>query len=104
MIASALPLAQPGRFTISWSTALRSAVRWFAPTSPRVHATGAQLAEAVVRDLVETSPLEPEKVAALSAACPRIVRLVASLCDSLAANWMEALEMVARGGIARPAQ
>ena len=87
-MTSALPLAHPGRLTISWITALRSGVRWFAPTWPAVHATGAQLVAAVVRGRVEMPPLAEPKFSGLSAAWPRRTRLVATLCDSLALNWM----------------
>ena len=47
--ASALPLVQPGRSTISWSTAARLGVRWSAVAAPTVgHDTGAQATVAVV--------------------------------------------------------
>ena len=87
IMTSALPLAHPERLTTSWIGPVRSGVRWFGPASPRFHGTGDQLVAAVVRGRVETLPLVRVKVVGLLAACPRKVRLVVSLCDSLALNW-----------------
>src|SRR4051794_21282465 len=100
MIASALPLAQLERFTISCTSALRFGVRWFGPwLSLEVHATGAHDCEAPVRARVEMLDDDVVNVAALSAAWPRITRLVASLCDSFASNWMYAPVIVAARGM-----
>src|SRR6266576_2679381 len=105
IIASALPLAQPGRMTISWTTAVRSGVRSFALASPiTVQGTGDQLAEAVVRGRVETLPFALVKVAGLSAARPWIDRLVTSLCVSFDSNWTYARVIVAPFGIATAVQ
>ncbi len=99
MIASAFPLAQPGRFTISWITLERFGVRWFGPASPTsVHGTGDQFTAAVVRGREETLRLELVKVPGLSAACPFRTRFVASLCVSSASNWIHAFAIVAPGG------
>ena len=62
-------------------------MRWFAPASPATQATGTQLVDAVVRGRVEMLVGVESKVAAASAASARNVTSVASLCDSLAANW-----------------
>src|SRR4051794_1591734 len=100
MIASALPLAQPERVTTSCTMAPRSGVRWVAPASPWVHATGAQVRLADVRARDETLAVELVKVAALSAAWPRSTRFVTSLWDSFATNWIQAPVIVAPRGIA----
>jgi len=52
----------------------------------RAHGAGAHVAVAVVRGRVETA-FAIRKVAGLSAAWPRIVRLVVSLWVSFASNW-----------------
>ncbi len=88
MMAIALPLAHPGRLTTSWTTALRLGVRSFAPTSLVTHATGAQLADAAVSGRAEMLPAAVLKTSGLSAACPWNTRLVTSLCDCAALNWM----------------
>src|SRR5262249_2083765 len=104
MTASALPLAQPPRFTTSWITADRLGVRWFAPASPEFHATGLHEAEADVLGREVTLRLAGRKGGALSDACARKVSAVASLCDSFAVNWMYARLIVAPFGIASPVQ
>jgi hypothetical protein len=60
-------------------TALRSGVRWLAPTSPASHATGVQVVAAVVRGREEMLREVEVKAGALSSAWPRRVRVVASL-------------------------
>src|SRR6185369_2765344 len=50
MSASALPLVHPGRFTISWTTPVRTGVRWAVPAVPTVgHDAGDQGTAAAVR-------------------------------------------------------
>src|SRR5262245_62033638 len=72
----AFPAFQPGRSTICCRTAARLPVRWAAPAFPMVQEPGAQEAEAVVLTRLERLPVDWTKAAALSAASPRIVRLI----------------------------
>ena len=88
MMARAFPLAQPGRFTISWMIAVRSGVRSAAAVSPEVQAAGDQLALAVVSARDDTLFVALANVAALSSACPAIVSVFALLSEDLAVNWM----------------
>src|SRR5262249_24224557 len=104
MIAIAFPLAPPGRLTISWITEPRSGVRWFAPASPATHGTGDHGVAAVVRGRAVTLNAEEPKEKALSEASAWNVRLVVTLCDSRAANWIHAVVMVAPFGMARLGQ
>src|SRR5690242_16253642 len=105
MIASAFPLAQPGRLTTSWITALRSGVRWALPACPTVlHAAGVQVAEAAVRGRDEMLDVVRLKLEALSAACPDTVSVVAPLCDPAAVNCTHAAVIVEPGGIVMPVQ
>ena len=54
-------------------------VCWSGPVAPTiVQGAGDQEAEALVRGLEETFPLDATKVAALSVSSPSMVRLVAS--------------------------
>jgi hypothetical protein len=72
---------------ISWITSERSGVRCADPASPTTsHGSGPQLIEAEVDGRDTTSAAE-ENVTGLSAAWPRISRLVASLRDSWVSNW-----------------
>ena len=74
-MARAFPLAQPGRLTTSWITAVRSGVRCAAVAAPTVgHDAGCQVAVAVVRGRLEMLSDPVAKVAGLSAACPRMYR------------------------------
>ena len=69
MTARALPLAQPGRPTISRTTDERSGVRWSGPCTCFVgHGGGTHATLAPVRGRDETSNALEEKVAGLSAA------------------------------------
>jgi len=86
MKARALPLSQPERLTTSWTSALRSGVRWLAPADPRLQAAGDQPASASVRAREEILKLAVEKVAALSASWALIVRFVATECAPAAVN------------------
>src|SRR5439155_8914104 len=87
--ARALPLRHPGRPTISWITGERSGVRCSVPACPAVqgriagHDTAAWVP---VPSLAVKLPLPVVNAAALSAASPRIERVVASDCDSSAWN------------------
>ncbi len=102
MIASAFPLAQPGRLTTCWITLLRSGVRWFGPASPTsVHGAGDQFTAAAVRGRDEMSNAVVVNVPALSAACPCRTRFVGSLCTSSASNWIHAFAIVAPWGTVR---
>src|SRR6516162_418056 len=105
MIASAFPLAQPARLTISWITGLRSGVRCVEPACPTVdHAAGAQDAEATVCAREEMPFVVRLKVAALSAACPYRLSVVVPLDVWAAVNCTQAVVIVAPGGMARPGQ
>ena len=64
-----LPLAQPGRLTISWMTAAIFGVRWLRPASLTVpQYTGLHPIEAPVFVLDEMLPLVEVKVAGLARA------------------------------------
>src|SRR5665809_42832 len=77
--ARALPDAHPGRSTTSWSTALRSGVRWSTPATNRfVHGGGDHATEAAVRGRLERLNLTVVKGAALSAGSALTVRFVAT--------------------------
>jgi hypothetical protein len=69
MKASALPLTQPDRFTISWTTDFSSDVRCAAVRAPAVgHSDADQAAVAAVFGRLEMSPAAAANAAALSAA------------------------------------
>jgi hypothetical protein len=68
-ITRELPLAQPERFTISWTMAVRAGVRCFLST---VQAPGDQVTAALVRGREEMFALVFLKVGALLLASPRI--------------------------------
>src|SRR5215472_4063290 len=105
MIASAFPLAQPARLTTSWITGLRSGVRWSEPACPTVaHAFGDQVAVATVRGREEMFLVLLLNVAALSAACPFRLSVVAPLAAWAVVNCTHAAVIVAPGGMARPVQ
>jgi hypothetical protein len=88
MTASALPLAHPGRLTISWTIAEMSADCCAGPAAPTVvHEGGLQATVAAVRARPETLPEALVKVGALSVACPARVRSVASVVASSTVNW-----------------
>jgi hypothetical protein len=73
MRTSELELVQFGRFTISWITAARLAVRCSNPTSPTLsHGPGVHVTSASVRGL-GTILFVPENVGGLSAAWPSTV-------------------------------
>ena len=87
--ARALPLRHPARPTISWITPASSGVRCSFPACPAVHA--GMLPHGVAAWVAAASravrlPPAVVKAAALSAGSPRIVRVVASDCDSSATN------------------
>jgi hypothetical protein len=87
MMASAFPEAQPARLTTSWSTALKSDVRWSGPAAPAAHEGGTHAADAVVRGLDEMLNAVDVNPLALSALCARTVRLAALVFFSSAWNW-----------------
>src|SRR5688572_21348076 len=71
MNTSGLPLTQPGRSMIAWTTAARLGVRWLGPASPMTdHGGGDQATAAVVRGREEMFEAAAENVAALSASSP----------------------------------
>src|ERR671923_1361443 len=88
MNARAFPLAHPGRFTTSWTSAARFGVRCASPAAPTVHAAGDQPTDALVRGREEMLNVAVVNVDALSAACALIVNVVASDCASSATNWI----------------
>ena len=89
MIARELPLAQPGRFTISWTMAARFGVRWFGPTSFTTgHGGGVHPTVAAVLGRVEMLRLAAANAGAFSLACPPMVREVASLVTWSVRNCM----------------
>ena len=66
-----VPLAQPGRSTISWTTTAILGVCWSSPACPTVvHGTGDHGTEAVVFVLDEIFPSSEVNVGALSMAWP----------------------------------
>src|SRR5688500_4088398 len=75
MKASELPTFQPVRLTISCTIAVRLGVCWSGPACPTVvHAAGDQATALVVLGREEMFDVAVVKAAALSAACPLMVR------------------------------
>src|SRR3712207_6216125 len=80
---SALPLAQPVRLTICWTTDERFGVRWSTPRAPTVdQGAGAHAAFAVVLCRFERLLLAVVKVPGLSATSAATVRLAAAVDTS----------------------
>jgi hypothetical protein len=105
MIASALPLAHPGRPTISCSTAFSSGVCCPGPAAPTTdHDGGLHVAVAAVRGRDDTLPVAVVNAVALSAAVPASVSVGTPPSVSSTVNWIHARTMVAPGGMARPAK
>src|SRR5262245_12265607 len=97
-----LPLTQPDRSTISWTTEARSGVLWSGPACPSVvHAAGVQCTDAVVFAREDTFPAAAVKVRALSASSPLMVREVEVEDSSWTLNWMWAFVIVALLGMVR---
>ena len=96
--ASALPLAQPGRSTISWSTAARLGVRWSAVARRhgRPRHRRSMPRSAVVLDREEMLLAVVVNAPALSAASPATVTLVVAVDTSSTWNWTQAAVIVAR--------
>src|SRR5262245_29292925 len=101
MMASELPLFQPGRPTISRMTPVISGVFSLGPVSPASHTAGDQFIVAKVRGREETLKSALPNVAAVSAAWPAKTRAVTSGQFSLAENWIQAAVIVAPCGMAR---
>jgi hypothetical protein len=103
MRTSALPLAQPARFTISWMTPARSGVRSAGPATPSVaHDGGDQGTAAPVRGRVETLPEALVKVTAWSLACPSMMSAVGSEVGSSTWNCTYAFRIAAPRGTGIP--
>src|SRR4051794_1620004 len=93
-----LPFCQPGRATISRTSAERSGVRWSGPRSFKVcQEAGDHATAAVVKGRAEMLFAVGAKMAGLSAACARRMRAVGSFWVSSAENWMLAAAMTAPG-------
>ena len=101
----AFPPIQPGRSTISWSTAARFGVCCSAVRAPTVgHVGGAHVTVAVVLGRVEMLRAVVVNEPALSAAAPETVRLTVAVDVSSTWNWIQAAVTVAPRGSAHPGE